>query len=145
MTGRPSKYTPEIVEEILERLAAGEPLTEICEDDHMPGWRTVYDWEAKHEGLTAAIVRARSYGHDVIAARTRQTARGDGDSTGDVQRDKLIIETDLKLLAKWNPRYADKLAHVGGGSEDAPIRSESSVSLSGLTDDQLRALASIKV
>jgi hypothetical protein len=46
----------------------------------------------------------------VIAARTRETARGFGDSSGDVQRDKLIIETDLKLLAKWDPkRYGDRL------------------------------------
>jgi hypothetical protein len=39
-----------------------------------------------------------------------------GDSSGDVQRDKLIVETDLKLLAKWNPRYRDNhvVEHQGG-------------------------------
>ena len=45
----------------------------------------------------------------------RQTARGKGladggESTGDVQRDKLIVDLDTKLLAKWNPRrWSDKL------------------------------------
>lgn len=117
--GRPSSFTQEIASEICERLAKGEPLTEICEDDRMPAWRTVYDWEKAQPELSAAIAHARDHGHDAIAARTRQTARGQtkrGDSSGDVQRDKLIVETDLKLLAKWNPRYRDKqeIEHKGG-------------------------------
>lgn len=112
-TGRPSSFSQEIADEICERLAKGEPLTEICLDEHMPAWRTVYDWEKSQPQLSAAIAHARDHGHDAIAARTRQTARGKieeegGDSSGDVQRDKLIVETDLKLLAKWDPRYRDK-------------------------------------
>jgi hypothetical protein len=117
MTGRPSKFTQAIADEICARLAKGEPLTEICDDKHMPGYQTVYDWEKKHDGLSVAIARARDHGHDAIAARTRQTARGKGDSADDVQRDKLIIDTDLKLLAKWNPRkYGDRqeIEHTGG-------------------------------
>jgi hypothetical protein len=48
------------------------------------------------------------------------TARGKGDSTGEVQRDKLIVETDLKLLAKWSPkRYGDKVTH--SSDPDAPL------------------------
>lgn len=60
--------------------------------------------------FSSAIARSRLEGFDAIARRARQTARGRGDSTQDVQRDKLIVETDLKLLAKWDPkRYGDRL------------------------------------
>jgi hypothetical protein len=142
--GRPSKFTPELATEICDRLATGEPLTEICRGDHMPTDRTVRNWMATNTTFSSDIAHARDVGHDAIAARTRKTARGmgeddGGDSTGDVQRDKLIIETDLKLLAKWNPRrYGDKHLMVGGGPEDDPIRH--AVDLTRLTDEQLAAL-----
>jgi hypothetical protein len=119
--GRPSAYTPELLEEICDRLAKGEPLAAICRDDHMPSDRTVRNWMGRGD-VSSDIARAREVGFDAIAARLRETARGRGDSAQDVQRDKLIIETDLKLLSKWDPkRYGDKLA-IGGDAEAGPIR-----------------------
>jgi len=121
--GRPSKFTPALVKEIAERLSKGEPLAQICRDAHMPDPSTVWDWMQKDAALSQSIARAREAGFDAIAANTRQTARGLGESTADVQRDKLIIDTDLKLLAKWDPkRYGDKMAHVGGNEGDPPIK-----------------------
>lgn len=115
--GRISTFTQEIADEICERLSSGETLEDICDDEHMPASRTVRDWREKHEAFAAAIARARDYGHEVIAARSRNVARGkEGFSTGDVQRDKLIIETDLKLLAKWDPKkYGDRIQHEHSG------------------------------
>lgn len=112
--GRPSTYSPEVVEAICERLSAGEPLAAICRDEGMPAARTVYDWMEARPEVSTAFARAREEGEDAITIRARQTARGKGtdqggDSTGDVQRDKLIIDLDLKLLAKWNPKkWGDK-------------------------------------
>jgi hypothetical protein len=133
MAGRPSKRTPAIVDEIVRRLSDGEPLAVICRDAHMPDRTTVYDWQAGDDALSRRIACAREDGFDAIALRARQTIRGKlevegGESTGDVQRDKAIVETDLKLLAKWDPRrYGDKVAHVGGGEGDPPIKSELTV------------------
>ncbi len=121
--GRPSTYALSVVEDICARLATGEPLAVICRDEGMPGDSTVYDWEEAHEGVSGLIARAREAGLHAIAWRARRTARGKsqeegGDSTGDVQRDKLIIETDLKLLAKWGPRlYGDKILHADADGE----------------------------
>ncbi len=123
--GRQTTATPEAKQEILERLTTGEPLADICRSDHMPAVRTVSAWKAADETFDADFARAREDGHDAIAARVRHTARGTvgiGESSGDVQRDKLIIETDLKLLAKWDKRYSDKVKHVGGDDDDAPIK-----------------------
>lgn len=121
--GRPSLYTPELVETICVRLAEGEPLAIICREEGMPGITTLWRWEREHEGVSETIARAREAGQEYIAARSRNTARGKGeemggDSSGDVQRDKLIIETDLKLLAKWNPRkWGDKVQHADADGE----------------------------
>lgn len=107
-TGRPSSYSEEIANQIVARLAEGEPLRQICRTEGFPAWRTVYDWMNRNEALSTAIARARDLGFDAIAEGTLEVASGGEGSTGDVVRDKLIVETRLKLLAKWNPKkYGD--------------------------------------
>jgi hypothetical protein len=136
---RPSIYSDELLETICEKLSDGTPLAEMCREEGMPSPGTVRNWmNDEVEGVDGkrvsdAIARARIEGHDAIAARARLTARGKtidegGDSSGDVQRDKLIIETDLKLLAKWDPkRYGDKT--LLGSDPDNPLPQNFSVNL----------------
>jgi hypothetical protein len=109
-TGRPSLYTEAIADEILERIGSGDPLAVICRGERMPHRSTVSAWCLAQPDFAARYAQAREVGFDAIACRVREIARGVGESTKDVQRDKLIIETDLKLLAKWDPkRYGDKI------------------------------------
>jgi hypothetical protein len=123
--GQPSKYTPEIIEEICERLSKGEPMAVICRDKHMPAYRTVKDWmdeqSERGEQISAAIARAREEGFDAIALEcltiaddncndTIYTEKGEIPNKEWILRSKLRVETRLKLLAKWDPkRYGDKL------------------------------------
>ena len=110
-----SKLSPDKVQAIGERLAGGEPLAAICRDIGICD-DTVRNWMAKDKELSRDIARAREDGESAIAHRLRLTARGQGDSSGDVQRDKLIVDTDLKLLAKFNPkRWGDKVETVHSG------------------------------
>ncbi len=95
---------------VCERVAAGEPLAIVCRDEGMPTDRTIRTWIAENQPFAADIARARESGYDVIAAKTRLIARGKDESTADVTRDRLIVETDLKLLARWDPkRYGDRI------------------------------------
>lgn len=57
--GRPSKYTEALANEICERLADGETLTGICEDEHMPERRTVLRWKRDVDGFASRYARAR--------------------------------------------------------------------------------------
>lgn len=119
--GRPLLRSLQLCEKIGERLGQGEPLTHICRDIGIDD-RTVRKWMDEDPDIRAVIAHARAVGEDAIAHKCRDTARGKGDSTGDVQRDKLIIDTDLKLLAKWNPkRYGDKV-QIGGANDLPPIQ-----------------------
>lgn len=129
-TGRPSLYSEELAARICEQLAEGIPLAEICRAENMPHPSTIRRWAKDNETLSLAIADAREDGEDRITANIRRTAKGEeGFSTNDVQRDKLIIDTDLKLLAKWNPKkYGDKLA-LGGDADAPPIRTETTVTL----------------
>lgn len=116
-----SKYTAELAQEIVERLSKGEPLAVICRDISI-SHDAVDDWQRKNDDFKRSIARAREVGFDAIANSARDITRGRGDSTGDVQRDKLIVETDLKLLAKWDPkRYGDKTQVEIGSDPAKPI------------------------
>lgn len=129
-TGRPSTYSEALVEEILTRVSHGEPLAAVCRDLDI-AHTTWYRWVDDH-GLSDRIARARRAGHDVIAADALRIA--DTPQLGEVVEvsedgkkvrtedmlghRKLQVETRLKLLAKWDPRYSEKLAL--GGAEDLP-------------------------
>lgn len=134
--GRPSKYTPELAEEICERLSNGEPLRQICRDDHMPSWVAVYQWMDKSEELSLAIAHAREAGQDAMAERAFAemydeperilSESGGRIDPGYVQLVKARAEITLKMLAKWNPkRYGDRIA-VAGDAE-SPLRVEAEV------------------
>jgi len=122
MAGRSSPFTPELWAQIIERTEEGEYLRPICRDLGI-GKSTAYDWMEADPILKAQYKAARAEGWDVIAQRTRDTARGKGDSTQDVARDKLIIDTDLKMLSKWYPgKYGDKQQIEHTGAEGGPIQ-----------------------
>ena len=134
--GRPSKYTPELAAEICKRLSNGEPLRQICRDDHMPAWQKIYEWMAKDAELSGAIAHAREVGQDAMAERAyaemydepeRMLTEGGGRiDPGYVQLVKARAEITLKLLAKWNPkRYGDRIA-VAGDAE-SPIKVEAEI------------------
>lgn len=134
--GRPSKYTEELFREIVARLSDGEPMAQICRDEHMPSVRTVCDWEDKHDGVSASIARARRLGFDAIAVEALRIANtpcegeiitDDGEKVTIRKEDmlghrKLQVETRLKLLAKWDPRrYGER--QLVGSDPDNPLPS----------------------
>lgn len=126
-------YTPEIIDELCERLSNGEPMQQICRDEHMPAVRTINDWIAGKNNLTpeetlelsAKVARARNEGYDAIAHDCLNIADDNGldmriIDKGErsitvvdhdvIQRSKLRVETRLKLLACWDPkRYGNKV------------------------------------
>lgn len=118
--GRASTYTKELAAEIVERISTGETLRAICRDEHMPAWRTVYDWLREDKDFATAIAHARELGYDAIAEETIEmvdaapercdTQFGDKVDAGYVQWQKNRVEQRLKLLAKWSPKkYGEKL------------------------------------
>lgn len=138
--GRGTTFTQRVADEIADRVSSGEPLAQVCRDDHMPGLRTVYDWMEANAEFAASIARARRAGHDQIALDTlriadtpveaiieKSTANGLEITRQDaLGHRKLQIDTRLKLLAKWDPRYAEKLA-IGGAADLPPIQQNTTV------------------
>lgn len=99
--GRPSSYTQEIADEICERLARGEPLARICEDDHIPHFSTVYRWERDNDDFREASLRAREVGTHYIAD---DCIRISDDATLEPADKRVRVDTRLRLIGKWNAR-----------------------------------------
>ena len=143
-TGRPSKYTPELATEIARRLSEGEPLRQICRDEHMPHWTNMYEWMAQDPELSLRIARARDAGYDKMAEECLELADSPSlfekvvetvDAQGkksvsvtrsdDVNARRLQVETRLKLLAKWNPkRYGDRVTMAGDAENPVNIQAD---------------------
>lgn len=127
------------VEQVLNGLRAGTPLTIICSAEGMPCDDTIRAWAAGDEELSRAIACARETGFDRIAMDalaiadevsdkdTIVTQHGEIANKEWLMRSKLRVETRLKLLAKWDPkRYGEMIKHAGadGGPMALTITSE---------------------
>lgn len=74
-TGRPPLYTSEIAQRILDQLAAGRRLMDICRDPGMPSRATVQQWaSANRDGFAARYQRARQIGNARAGRPTIYTA-----------------------------------------------------------------------
>lgn len=138
--GRPAKYGRELAEEIIQRLSEGEPLRQICRDNHMPEWRTIYHWMERDPELTSAIARARELGQDAIAEDIlreiqdepeRILSEGGGRiDSGYVQLIRARADIKLKLLAKWNPKkYGDRTTLAGDAENPVVVQSDTTEEL----------------
>ena len=137
MAGRPSKYTEEVVDAICSRIADGESLRRICEDDDMPGRRTVLDWldNDANEQFRAKYARAREAQADgIFDGMADIEARVSG---GDLRPDaaRVVLESQRWRAEKLKPKvYGSKTSVEHSGS----IHTEKS-------DDQLdKEIAVIK-
>ncbi len=116
--GRPSTFSQAIAHEICERLADGESLRSICQDDHMPGRRTVLDWldDDANAHFRAKYARAREAQADLLAEEIVQIAdtpqmgtKSVSKASGvEISEGDMIEHRRLQVLARqW---YAAKLA-----------------------------------
>lgn len=119
--GRPTAYTSEIADEILERLAGGESLRRICEDEHIPPATTVRWWVVNdREGFSARYAQARDVGLDHIADEVMDIADR---PTGDVIRDRLRFDARRWYLSKLAPkRYGERQAIEHSVDQDTAQR-----------------------
>jgi hypothetical protein len=120
----PAKKNPELIEEVLSRIAQGETLAALGRelDFHPTAWG---QWVRADEALAIAYADARDTGHDVIADDVLQIIDSVPAQGEEIQRAKLRAEYRLKLLAKWNPKkYGDKQTVDVGNKDGETLKVE---------------------
>ncbi len=120
--GRPPEPVPEtFADEVVGWLEQGKPLRQYCRQAGKPARRTVDDWRRKDPNFAARVARAREVGFSELAEQALEIADQPQLEKGAVARDRLRIDTRLKLLACWDPRrYGNKVQL--GEDEDRPFR-----------------------
>lgn len=101
---------PEQWNQILEKVRVGINDHRIEKEFGIAGGAIAHK-RRREPAFKAAYADALEDFMLTIAADTREVARGvPGFSTGDIQRDRLIIETDLKLAKHFAPKvFGDRL------------------------------------
>jgi hypothetical protein len=150
--GRPTKYCPELVDEICRRLSLGEGLASICKDVDMPAQSQIYVWLNKHPEFQEAYVRAREEQAEThadqivaIADETPETVPvydKDGNQI-DIKLDSAYIAWQKQRIdaRKWNAakqrpkKYGDRVTH--GGDDESPVVVEHNLNVFG---DLLKAI-----
>jgi len=115
--GRPTAYTDEIAYVICERIALGESLKHITEDDEMPSRASVHNWllNPEHKDFLDKYESAKEMQADVYADEMDDIAH---DPTIDTQRARLIIDTRKWTSSKLKPKkYGDKIDMTSGGDK----------------------------
>jgi len=137
--GRPTIYTPELAESICERIANGETLASIVDDDGSPKNTTIHRWLEEKPDFRAAYERARVIQAELEFDRLKEMAddgRNDWmearDSKGEimgwrvngeaVQRSRLRVETAKWRVSMMNPaRFATVQRQEVSGPGGGPI------------------------
>jgi hypothetical protein len=133
---RPSTYSQETADTICTRLADGESLRQICQDDEMPGKATVMRWlgEKDKQAFRDQYAHAREAQADHLAEEILQIA-DDGtndtykDDKGDVltdhdviARSRLRVDARKWLASKMAPKkYGDKITQEHTGADGGPV------------------------
>lgn len=116
-----NKWTADAEEEILERIAKGESVAKICDDDWLPSERAVYNQLDSNPDFVQRYLRARERQADKIFEECLAIAdsqegdviKVDGKDVANhdmIARAKLRIDTRMRMAGKLRPKvYGDKL------------------------------------
>lgn len=123
-------------EALLEGLASGESLVQICKSEKMPDARTVQRWMDKDPEFAAAVTRARETGFVLRADKAVEAAK----TADDAQRGRLAFDAERWYLGKLSNAFSDKVKHIGGDKDDPAIKH--AVDYTRMSDAELQQLAS---
>ena len=70
--GRPSTFTPELAERVLEQVAQGKFIVDIGGDRGLPAWRTIYRWADARSDFRQSLARAHEDGAHALLSKAER-------------------------------------------------------------------------
>lgn len=107
--GRPSIYTQDLGNRILEELRLGRTPTEVAAEDWAPHVAQIYRWMDASPDFREAVARARALGAAVMADRAIDIAdKADETSKAGVQKARLQVDARFRLASVYDRRFSDR-------------------------------------
>lgn len=135
--GRPSTFNQKTADAICERLAEGESLRTICNDEAMPSKATVFKWLGQQPQFADQYARAREEQAEALAdeiidladtcrkgVKTTTKANGDVETVeiDMIERARLQVDARKWVASKLKPKkYGDKVQQEITGADGAPF------------------------
>jgi len=148
MTGV-TKYTDKMALIICDRIANGESLKSICQDEDIPARSTVFKWLAENKTFSDMYARAREEQADTIFDEIIEIAddgrndwmerRGEEDAgwvtNGEnIQRAKLRIDARKWMAAKLRPKkYGERQEIEHSGSVELTTKEQRDAAVAAAT------------
>lgn len=108
--GQPTLRSPELIQDIVERIACGESLMQVCQDDDMPGYSTIQRWCMNDRALLDRIDEAYEFHARTMDDLADDILAGGPTSTGNFRRDEARVAHLRWRLGKINRRrFGDKV------------------------------------
>ncbi len=131
----PAGYPNKVIECVLEELAEGKTLSDICAQADYPSYQTVMRWVYDDvDGFYERYTKAREIGIHAIIDETikisddssgdaKLNAQGDTVMDGEfVARSRLRVDTRKWLASKIVPKiYGDKVQQEVTGKDGGPV------------------------
>lgn len=139
--GRPSLYTPEIAEQILQEIAGGKDLIQVCSQPGMPSRWAVNRWLDSVPGFATQYARAREMLADLELHRLKEIAESCTEEN--VNSTRVKLNHFQWRLMKIAPRtYGDKTQTEVTGAGGGPVQL-AAVDLRGLSDAELATMQAL--
>lgn len=140
MAGRPSKYSPALVDKICREIREGKSIHSLTTEAGMPCEDTIYEWLNTKPDFSEKYARAREERADRMAEEildiaddatkdTKEIKNDDGKVIGEVcdhewvNRSRLRVDSRKWLMARMAPKkYGDKITQEVTGKDGNPIQ-----------------------
>jgi hypothetical protein len=118
--GRPTNYSQDVAVEFCERVITGRDLKDVCSDDDMPSYSSVYRWRLAHPEFDFQCARAREALADHEMHELKRLA--DACTEDNVNSTRVKLNHYQWRVMKIAPRiYGEVSRHEVSGPGGGPI------------------------
>lgn len=107
--GQPTKFTQELWDDLMDRLACNENIVDICAEENMPSYYTVRKWWRANPELKKDVEEAWTDATYFLHYYNDSMLAGGKMSTGNFRRDEARANNNRWFMGKTNRRiFGDK-------------------------------------
>jgi len=129
-TGRPTQWTQELEDQIIDGIISGLSLKKICEPEDMPHVSAVYRWmwhDPRFENIYSRALETKAHAlvEEMVSIADEsdqdwdETEKGPRFNPEHVQRSRLRVDTRRWIASKYRPKqYGDNLQLTGKDGKD---------------------------